>query len=129
MAAVRGKDTTPELLVRRMLHRAGLRFRLHRADLPGHPDLVLARHRTAIFVHGCFWHRHADCPRTTTPKRNARFWRAKFVANVARDRAAIVALRRSGWRVAVIWECEARDAKRLRRRLARLKRLDLTSAG
>lgn len=117
MAAVRGKDTTPELLVRRMLHRAGLRFRLHRADLPGHPDLVLAGHRVAIFVHGCFWHRHPRCRRTTTPAANRQFWLDKFHANRLRDRRVVRALTRLGWRSIIVWECETREEDRLRKRL------------
>lgn len=117
MAAVRGKDTTPELLVRRMLHRAGLRFRLHRADLPGHPDLVFVRQRTAIFVHGCFWHRHPRCRRTTTPAANRQFWLDKFRANRLRDRRVVRELARLGWRSIIVWECETRETDRLRRRL------------
>lgn len=105
MAAVRQKNTKPEIVLRRLLHRAGFRFRLHRRDLPGRPDLVLPKHRAAVFVHGCFWHRHPRCRRASTPKTRPEFWEAKFVANVARDLRAIKALEAGGWRVFVVWEC------------------------
>ncbi|MCC6929817.1 MAG: DNA mismatch endonuclease Vsr [Gemmatimonadaceae bacterium] len=105
MAGIGGKDTAPELIVRRFLHRAGLRFRLHRRDLPGRPDLVLTRFCVAVLVHGCFWHRHPGCRFATTPSTNTGFWRAKFAANVARDRRTLRELRRRGWRPIVVWEC------------------------
>lgn len=104
MAGIRGKDTKPEKLVRSALHRAGFRFRLHVADLPGKPDIVLPKYRTAIFVHGCFWHGH-KCRNFKWPKTRKAFWKAKIEGNVARDRKAIGELRRSGWNVKVIWEC------------------------
>lgn len=114
MRAVRGKNTKPELIVRRLAHTMGFRFRLHRRDLPGTPDLVFPRLRGVILVHGCFWHRHRGCRGATTPKDNSEFWAAKFRRNIERDRAAIRALRDQGWRVIVIWECQTRDAQRLR---------------
>ena len=104
MSGIRGRNTKPELIVRSYLHRAGLRFRLH-AKLPGKPDLVLPRHRTAVFVHGCFWHRHEGCRYTTTPRTNQEFWQQKFLGNVDRDRRHMEALRTLGWRVATVWEC------------------------
>jgi DNA mismatch endonuclease (patch repair protein) len=107
MRRVSTKGSKPEMMVRRALHALGFRFRLHRRDLPGSPDIVLRRHRSVIFVHGCFWHRHPGCPRTTTPKTRAAFWQAKFDANQARDARVEEALRHAGWRVHVIWECEA----------------------
>ena len=110
MAAIRGKDTAPELAVRKMLHGMGLRFRLHRKDLPGRPDIVLPRHRTVVFVHGCFWHRHESCRFTTTPKTRREFWQAKFDGNVARDSRNQADLVELGWRVLVVWECELREA-------------------
>jgi len=110
-------NTKPELIVRRVLHAMGRRFRLHCRDLPGRPDIVLPRFRTAIFVHGCFWHRHPGCRGTTTPKTRTEFWVAKFEANVARDVAAQAALAAAGWKVAVIWECETRKPAILRTRL------------
>jgi DNA mismatch endonuclease, patch repair protein len=116
MAAVRGKDTAPELLVRSTLHRLGYRFRLHGADLPGRPDLVLARHKKVVFVHGCFWHRHS-CSRATTPKTRRGFWLDKFLANQRRDARNYHTLKKSGWTVVVIWECEAYDASKLLRRI------------
>ena len=108
MAGIRGKDTKPELVVRRFLHRRGFRFRLH-AKLPGKPDLVLPRYRTAIFVHGCFWHRHHGCRVCTTPKSNAEFWTEKFKANVERDKRVVQQLEELRWRVLTIWECSTSE--------------------
>lgn len=105
MRGIRGRDTAPEMRVRRGLHAAGLRFRLHRGDLPGRPDIVLPSRRVAIFVHGCFWHRHAGCRLTTTPTTRPEFWAAKFEGNVRRDAQAQERLIALGWRVAVVWEC------------------------
>ena len=109
MSSIRGKDTVPERAVRRMLHALGFRFRLHRRDLPGRPDIVLPRHHLAIFVHGCFWHRHPGCHYTTQPKSNVHFWTTKFEGNVGRDRNALLGLRKAGWRTLVIWECAFKD--------------------
>lgn len=109
MAGIRGKNTTPEVRLRKALHQAGFRFRLHGSKLPGNPDLVLARYRAAIFVHGCFWHRHEGCRNASMPKSNADFWEAKFARNVERDAANIGALARSGWRVCTVWECAIRQ--------------------
>lgn len=111
MAAVRGKDTKPELIIRKGLHAAGLRYRLHVKDLPGKPDLVFPKHRAAVFVHGCFWHGHA-CPLFKLPETRRDFWHQKIEGNVARDEAAIVRLRSLGWRVAVVWECALRGKDR-----------------
>lgn len=105
MAGIRGKDTKPELLVRRHLHQKGLRFRLH-AKLPGKPDLVFPKHRTVVFVHGCFWHRHPNCQYTTTPKSNGEFWQDKFASNIKRDALAQEKLEALGWRVLVVWACQ-----------------------
>ncbi len=105
MALIRGKDTRPELFVRRALHALGYRFRLHGARLPGKPDLVLAGRRTVIFVHGCFWHRHT-CGKAYVPKTRTVFWQTKFRRNKERDAAAQAELRRAGWRVIVVWECD-----------------------
>jgi DNA mismatch endonuclease (patch repair protein) len=118
MGRIKGANTKPELVVRRILHAMGRRFRLHRKDLPGRPDIVLPRFRTAIFVHGCFWHRHSGCRGATTPKTREEFWRSKFEANVARDSASETALAIAGWRVVVIWECETKDAAKLEARLS-----------
>lgn len=124
MRRVRGKDTRPELTVRRALHALGRRFRLHRRDLPGKPDIVLAKDRLAIFVHGCFWHRHDDCPRASTPSTRKEFWMAKFERTVVRDAELAAALRAAGWRPEVIWECETRDSERLNERLRRILQLE-----
>ena len=108
MSLVPNKNTKPELIVRRFLHKNGFRFRLHRKDMPGHPDIVLPKYKTVIFVHGCFWHRHEGCRRCTTPVGNADFWQKKFAVNVARDKQVCKNLKESGWRVIVIWECEVK---------------------
>lgn len=114
MAQIRGKDTGPEMAVRRMLHALGYRFRLHRRDLPGKPDIVLPRLGTVIFVHGCYWHRHTGCRRATTPRTRTEFWEAKFARTVARDARQGDQLAEAGWRVLTIWECETRDRDALR---------------
>jgi DNA mismatch endonuclease (patch repair protein) len=106
MSRVKSKDTKPELFVRSLLHTMGYRFRLHRKDLPGNPDIVLAKYRTVVFVHGCFWHQHPDCSKATIPKQNSEFWRAKLERNVERDTEAQHRLRNQGWGVLVLWECE-----------------------
>jgi len=108
MAGIRGKDTKPEMTIRRALHARGFRFRLHSRNVIGRPDLVFPKHGAALFVHGCFWHRHQDCRHATTPSTLTDFWQAKFEANVARDRAVRAALLESGWRVAIVWECALR---------------------
>lgn len=118
MRRIRGRDTRPEMAVRRALHARGLRFRLHRRDLPGRPDIVLPGRRLVVFVHGCFWHRHEGCRGATTPSTRPEFWQAKFDANVARDAMVVAALVGAGWRVETVWECETRDLERLGRRLA-----------
>lgn len=106
MSRIRGSDTRPEIALRKVLHGLGLRYRLHATDLPGRPDLVFPRFRTAVFVHGCFWHRHAGCSIASSPKSNAEFWRLKFERNVARDQRVTEQLRKMGWHVVVAWECE-----------------------
>jgi DNA mismatch endonuclease, patch repair protein len=120
MARVPSHGTRPEMAVRRAAHQLGFRYRLHRRDLPGTPDLVFTRFRTVVFVHGCFWHRHSGCRRATTPKTRRDFWQAKFDANVDRDRRTVVALEAAGWTVAVVWECEALEEQPLKRRLKNL---------
>lgn len=120
MSSVGTRNTAPERAVRSLLHSMGLRFRLHRKGLPGTPDVVLPMHRLIIFIHGCFWHRHQGCARATTPQTNVAFWVAKFEHNVARDKANRLALKRLGWRVIVVWECELRNPERLQARLRRL---------
>ncbi|HFI2199229.1 TPA: very short patch repair endonuclease [Pseudomonas aeruginosa] len=110
MSRIRGKDTQPELALRKVLHRLGLRYRLHGAGLPGKPDLVFPRYRTVVFVHGCFWHRHDGCNIATTPKSNTPFWLEKFEKNVARDARVATQLEALGWRVFIVWECELGSA-------------------
>jgi DNA mismatch endonuclease Vsr len=119
LAAVGGKDTAPELRVRRLLHRMGFRFRLHRRDLPGTPDIVLAGRRKIVEVRGCFWHRHPDpaCRNAVLPRVRADWWAAKLARNVARDERNLAALRDSGWLVLVLWECEVKDETALSTRL------------
>ena len=119
MRAVKSRDTGPELKVRRAAHALGLRFRLNRADLPGKPDLVFPAKRTALFVHGCFWHGH-DCPRgARMPKNNRDYWQAKISGNMARDEASLAALKKLGWTPRVIWECQTRDDAALSRLIMR----------
>jgi DNA mismatch endonuclease (patch repair protein) len=114
MARVRGKNTAPELAVRRTLHAMGLRFRLHRKDLPGKPDIVLTRHRLVIFVHGCFWHRHSECRRASVPQTRRNFWSTKFKATMNRDKVQSDLLNAAGWKVLTIWECEVKDPQQIR---------------
>lgn len=119
MRAVKSRDTIPELKVRRAAHALGLRFRLGRSDLPGRPDLVFVGRRTALFVHGCFWHGH-DCPRgARVPAANRPYWEAKIGRNIARDRSTLAALKKLGWKPVVIWECETRDPVGLSRLIVR----------
>lgn len=108
MSRIRGKDTAPEVKLRSLLHRAGHRFRLHRKDLPGCPDIVLPSSRIAVYVHGCYWHRHEDCRFATMPSSNIDFWRSKFERTVERDQENIDALKITGWRPVIVWECELR---------------------
>lgn len=105
MAGIRGKDTKPELQLRRALHAAPLRYRLHAKGLPGRPDIVFPRYRAALFVHGCFWHRHEGCRYATTPATRTEFWTEKFKANVDRDRRNQLELAEAGWCVGIVWEC------------------------
>ncbi|WP_373387586.1 very short patch repair endonuclease [Pseudomonas alcaligenes] len=119
MKAVRRESTRPEILVRKILHVAGLRFRIAKKPLPGTPDIVLTKHKTAIFVHGCFWHRHSGCRYATTPKARQEYWLPKFAANVERDARKAAQLETLGWRVLVVWECETRNMTALEERLRR----------
>jgi DNA mismatch endonuclease (patch repair protein) len=122
MSRVSGKNTRPEITVRRLLHGMGFRFRLHRRDLPGNPDIVLPRWRAVILVHGCYWHRHEGCPNTRIPKSRVDFWSAKFDENVRRDKVVREELTSLGWRVLVIWECELKDLGALGERIDRFLR-------
>ena len=112
MARIKGANTRPEIVLRKVLHSLGLRFRLNRKDLPGRPDLVFPRYNAIVFVHGCFWHRHHNCNISTIPKTNSDFWSEKFKKNVARDIRVVESLAELGWRVFVVWECELSSAKK-----------------
>ena len=109
MASVGSKNTAPELIVRRILHALGYRFRLHRKDLPGKPDVVLPKYRTCLFIHGCFWHRHPNCKKSSLPKSNTSFWEKKFERNIHRDYEVTATLRSMGWNVVIIWECQTKS--------------------
>ncbi len=117
MARVRGRDTKPEIAVRRILHSLGYRFRLHRRDLPGNPDIVLPRHRKIIFVHGCFWHGHSGCARASRPATNVDFWNRKLDGNKQRDAQTLQKLGELGWDVLVVWQCRTKDAAALKESL------------
>lgn len=117
MSRVRGRDTGPELRVRKAAHALGFRFRLHRRDLPGSPDLVFPRRKVALFVHGCFWHRHEGCRKTTTPKTRVDFWLRKFDANRERDARVSAELESLGWQCEIVWECETMHPDKLRHAL------------
>lgn len=108
MQRIKSRDTKPELIVRSILHRMGYRFRLHRKDLPGKPDIVLSKYKTVIFVHGCFWHRHEGCKLAYTPKSRIDFWQKKFQSNIERDQRVVSKLIEMGWQVLIIWECEVK---------------------
>ena len=110
MSKIRSKDTKPEIILRKYLYKAGLRFRIHKKDLPGKPDIVLAKYRTVVFVHGCFWHYHAACREGRLPKTNSEFWTNKFAKNISRDGEHQRKLLDLGWKVLVIWECEIEAA-------------------
>lgn len=112
MSGIQGKNTKPELLVRKYLHGQGLRFRLHVRYLPGKPDLVFPKHKAVVFVHGCFWHHHADCKYATMPSTRVNFWANKLSENVARDQYQTAALEGLGWRIFVVWECELRNGRK-----------------
>lgn len=114
-----GKDTKPEIAVRKLLHGMGYRFRLHRKDLPGCPDIVLPRRRKIILVHGCFWHGHKGCPKARRPASNSDFWDLKIDGNIERDRKNTRTLRRAGWGVLILWTCELSKFEKLDRRLKR----------
>lgn len=117
MARIKGKNTAPELYVRRLLHALGYRFRLHCGDLCGNPDIVLPRHHKVLFVHGCFWHGHPRCKRATLPQTNRQFWRAKIEGNRSRDQRVKRQLRRLGWGVLEVWQCQLRNPAALEQRL------------
>ena len=119
MALVRSKNTRPELAVRKLVFSLGYRYRLHRKDLPGCPDLVFKKRGKVIFVHGCFWHRHKNCPLARLPKSRLGFWKSKLEGNERRDRKNKLALMRKGWKVLTVWECQVKDSKRLGEKIGR----------
>lgn len=120
MSRIRSRDTTPERSVRSVLHRLGYRFRLHVKNLPGHPDIVLPRHKTVVLVHGCFWHRHSRCRFAYTPKTRRAFWLRKFEENKTRDMRTRKHLKKLGWKIVTVWECQTDDMKFLSTKLRRL---------
>jgi len=113
MSKIKGKDTKPEKVVRSLLHQMGYRFRLHRRDLPGNPDIVLPKYKKAIFVHGCFWHGHDGCPRSKRPNTNKKFWNEKLSKNIKRDKRNQNELRKLGWQPLVVWQCQIKDIENL----------------
>ena len=117
MAAIKSKNTKPEIVVRKMLYALGYRFRLHRKDLPGSPDIVLPKYKTVIFVHGCFWHRHENCKYASTPKTRKEFWNKKFTTNIERDIQIQEKIKNIDWRSVVIWECETKNIENLKGRI------------
>ncbi|MDF1614346.1 very short patch repair endonuclease [Desulfurivibrio dismutans] len=117
MSRVGGKNTKPEIAVRSLLHSLGYRFRLHRKDLPGKPDITLPKYKKVIFVHGCFWHGHEDCPRSKRPSTNEEFWREKLDKNIERDKETVTALKKLGWDVLTVWACEVKDTNKLKTKL------------
>ncbi|ASP97027.1 DNA mismatch endonuclease Vsr [Sinorhizobium meliloti] len=122
MSRIRNRDTRPEIRVRKILHRLGYRFRLNARELPGTPDIVLPKHRSVVFIHGCFWHRHAGCKYAYMPKTRIDFWSAKFTANLKRDAKAVERLRSDGWRILILWECETKDDKQIEEAIHRFFR-------
>jgi DNA mismatch endonuclease (patch repair protein) len=112
MSRIRSRETVPEITFRKLIHRAGFRYRLYNKILPGKPDLVLKKYHTVVFIHGCFWHHHENCRRGTRPKTHKKYWNAKIDRNVARDKENVKILERQGWRVFTVWECELKDLGR-----------------
>lgn len=119
MSRVRGRDTKPEILARSFIHCMGFRFRIHRRDLPGNPDIVLPRYSKVIFVHGCFWHGHKRCPRSRRPSTHRDFWNKKLNSNIERDKRNRKELRQMGWKVLLVWECDTRTPEILLKKLER----------
>jgi DNA mismatch endonuclease (patch repair protein) len=117
MRRIKSKDMKPEIVVRRLIHALGYRYRLHRKDLPGKPDIVFGPRRKAVFVHGCFWHQHSGCGEGRLPRSNTGYWKPKLARNVQRDAQNVAVLREQGWDSLIVWECETKDLARLRRRL------------
>ncbi|MER9695096.1 very short patch repair endonuclease [Mesorhizobium sp. M0179] len=125
MSRIRHKDTTPELVVRRIVHRLGYRYRLHRNDLPGKPDIAFGPRKKLIFVHGCFWHQHSDCRAGRIPSANAGYWRAKLERNVQRDADNLRVLQAAGWEILILWECQVAELAAVEERLVAFLSMDL----
>jgi len=117
MTAIKSKNTNPEIKVRKLLHSLGYRFRLHKKELPGSPDIVLKKYKTVVFVHGCFWHRHKECKYASNPKTREEFWNKKFLSNIERDIKVRERIKAAGWKSIVVWECELKDIQKLKKRL------------
>ena len=117
MSAIKSKNTKPEIAVRKLLHSLGYRFRIHKKNLPGSPDIVLPKYKTVIFVHGCFWHRHENCKYASTPKTRKEFWNKKFTTNIERDIQIQEKIKNIDWRSVVIWECETKNIENLKGRI------------
>lgn len=129
MRAIKGKDTTPEMIVRRLVHKMGFRYRLHRKELLGKPDMVFIGRQKIIFVHGCFWHLHSQCREGRLPRSNGGYWEPKLIRNVERDAKARAALTNDGWNVLVVWECETKDLALLEKRLRDFLEPDIPKRG
>lgn len=114
MSLIKAKNTRPEVIVRSIVHRLGFRFGLHKNDLPGKPDIVLRKYNTAIFINGCFWHQHKNCKRANIPKSNRKYWIPKLERNLKRDRINIRDLKKEGWKIIILWECQTRDPENLK---------------
>ena len=125
MARIQSKNTKPEIRVRSTFHRLGYRFCLHYTKLPGKPDLVFPKYKLAVFVHGCFWHRHKNCSRASNPKTNQQYWESKFKRNVQRFRQVSSQIRKEGWNVSVIWECQTKDTDKLKHKIKNIRYLHL----
>ena len=121
MSKIRGKNTKPELSLRSLLFKEGYRFRIHKKDLPGKPDIVLPKYKVAIFVHGCFWHYHVDCREGRIPDTNSDFWKTKLEKNIDRDNKNVASLKEQGWQVVVVWECDLKNEETCSRVITRLK--------
>ena len=123
MSRIKNKNTTPEIIVRKILHSMGYRYRLHTASVYGKPDIVIKTKRKAVFVHGCFWHRHSNCNLATTPKTNTSYWEKKFQTNIARDKIVQEHLSKENWTFLIIWECEIKDKAELKKKLSKFMKL------
>jgi DNA mismatch endonuclease, patch repair protein len=119
MSRIKGRDTKPEILVRSIVHKLGFRFRKHKSELPGKPDIVLTKYRKVIFIHGCFWHGHKKCSRSSRPQSNKSFWAAKLDKNIARDKRNKHDLELQGWKVLIIWECETKNMEKIRTKVSK----------